>query len=67
LADPGVALTMFDMILMMGEGPEGLTASLKYKTELFDEATIVRLLRDFQNVLESIVSEPERRLSALEL
>lgn len=67
LADPGVTLTMFDLILMMGEGPEGLTASLKYKTELFDEPTIDQLLHDFQYVLESIVSQPERRLSALEL
>jgi non-ribosomal peptide synthetase component F len=67
LADPGVTLTMFDLILMMGEGPEGLTASLKYKTELFDEPTVVQLLHDFQYVLESIVSQPERRLSDLEL
>jgi non-ribosomal peptide synthase protein (TIGR01720 family) len=67
LAEPAVTLTLFDLILMMGEGPEGLTGSLKYRTELFDETTIQQLLRNFQYVLESIVSQPEQRLSSLEL
>ena len=67
LAEPAVTLTLFDLILMMGEGPEGLTGSLKYRTELFDETTIEQLVRNFQYVLESIVSQPERRLSTLEL
>ncbi len=67
LAESGVTLTMFDLILMMGEGPDGLSASLKYKTELFDDATIERLFRNFVYVLENIASQPDRRLSALEL
>ncbi|HKY30158.1 MAG TPA: condensation domain-containing protein, partial [Pyrinomonadaceae bacterium] len=62
LADAGVTLTMFDLILMMGEGPDGLTASLKYKTELFDESTIRRLFDEFVQVLESIVSQPDEKL-----
>ena len=40
---------------------------MEYNTDLFDAATITRLLGHFQTLLEGIVADPEQRLSALPL
>ena len=60
-------LSKFDMTLGMGEHPEGLHGSFEYATDLFDDDTITRLRANFQTLLEGIVDDPERRLSALPL
>jgi hypothetical protein len=36
-----------------------------YKQNLFDEITVDHLLGDFQSVLEQMVTQPERPLSAI--
>lgn len=59
-----VTLTTFDLVLMMWEEPDGLAGSLRYKTELFREATIERLLKDFQDILTIIASRPLQRIDA---
>jgi amino acid adenylation domain-containing protein len=46
----------FDLLVEMAEAPDGLFASFEYNTALFDEATIVRIMRHFQGLLESIVA-----------
>jgi hypothetical protein len=38
-----------------------------YKTQLFDAATIDRLLEDFQYVLERLVAQPEQALATCDL
>ena len=53
-----------DVTLFIENG-EPLRAALEYDAELFDEATIVRLSDHFQRLLEGIVADPERSLSAL--
>jgi non-ribosomal peptide synthetase component F len=57
----------FDLILFMVEEPEGLKTSLEYSTDLFDAATIVRMLRHFQTLLERIIADPQQRLADLPL
>jgi len=37
-----------------------------YSADLFDEATITRLIGHFQTLLESIVTNPEQRIANLQ-
>jgi amino acid adenylation domain-containing protein len=57
----------FDLTLNMGEVNESLFGSLMYNTDLFEASTIDRMLGHFQTLLESIVANPEQRLSDLPL
>ena len=62
---PDVALTTFDIILTLRERPQGLTGLCLYKTDLFDAATISRMLDDFQYVLGCLSTRPEQALATL--
>lgn len=59
--------TQFDLALTITEVADGLAAALQYSTDLFDRSTIVRMVDHFQRLLESIVADPEQRLSELTL
>ncbi|MBZ4421922.1 non-ribosomal peptide synthetase, partial [Myxococcus sp. RHSTA-1-4] len=63
--DSGAA--QVDLTLLATELPQGLRTAVVYRTDLFDEATVARLVAHFQTLLEGIVAHPERRLSALPL
>jgi amino acid adenylation domain-containing protein len=55
----------FDLTMSMEDSEQGLVGSLEYNTDLFDTATISRMLEHFQTLLEGIVANPEQRLSDL--
>jgi amino acid adenylation domain-containing protein len=57
----------FDLTLSVYESPAGLLASWNYATDLFDRATIARMARHFQGLLETIVDEPEQHIGQLPL
>ncbi|HET7237813.1 MAG TPA: condensation domain-containing protein, partial [Terrimicrobiaceae bacterium] len=57
----------FDLSLNVWESGPRLTGYLSYRTDLFDAATIKRMLAHFQTLLESIVNHPDKRVSALSL
>lgn len=57
----------FDLSLSMQEEAENLTGVLKYNSDLFDDATITLMLKQYQLLLESIVANPEQTLSSLPL
>ena len=57
----------FDLTLSMIEGEGGLRGSIEYNTDLFEEATIERMLGHYETLLEGIVADPEQRLSELPL
>jgi amino acid adenylation domain-containing protein len=46
-------------------GDRGITGLLEYSTDLFDRETIVRLVRHFSNLLQAVVADAERPISAL--
>jgi non-ribosomal peptide synthetase component F len=50
-------------------GPDGGSAEwncvLEYRTDIFEDATIGRMLRHFQILLDSIIADPTKRLSRL--
>ncbi|MFQ5794228.1 MAG: condensation domain-containing protein [Candidatus Bipolaricaulia bacterium] len=56
-----------DLEFHLWERPEGLRGFLVYNTDLFDAATITRMLEHFQILLEGIVADPEGRISDLPL
>jgi amino acid adenylation domain-containing protein len=57
----------FDLSLYVENTEQGLIASFEYNTDLFDAATIARMLGHFQNLLLGIVANPQARLSDLPL
>ncbi|MCC5610235.1 amino acid adenylation domain-containing protein [Nostoc sp. CHAB 5834] len=63
--DSGTA--KLDLTLSFKETEEGLTGCLEYKTELFDAATINRMLAHFQTLLAGIVANPKQPLDELPL
>src|SRR5207253_4193324 len=58
-------LAKFDLTLSMHEESEALRAVLNYSIDLFDGATIDRMIRHFQTLLEGIVADPDQRISDL--
>jgi amino acid adenylation domain-containing protein len=64
---PDSGTAKFDLTLVILEMGEALRADVEYCSDLFDGATIVRLLGHFQTLLEGIVADPDRRISALPL
>jgi amino acid adenylation domain-containing protein len=50
----------FDLTLIIFELGDGLTASFRYNSDLFDAATITRLAGYFDTLLESLVDAPDR-------
>ena len=57
----------FDLTLIAAEVAGGLQGTLEYNTDLFDKATIERLLGHFQMLLAGLVANPEARLSEISL
>ena len=57
----------FDLTLSMREEAEVLKASLEYNTDLFDAATIDRMLGHFQVLLKGIIADPNQRILDLSI
>ena len=58
-------MTKFDLSLSLAETPDGLVGGFEYRSDLFADTTITRMIGHFQTLLESIVADPDRRVSAL--
>ncbi|MGO9462606.1 MAG: amino acid adenylation domain-containing protein, partial [Isosphaeraceae bacterium] len=57
----------FDLTLVAAEQDDFLALSLEYNADLFDAATIDRLLDHFRTLLESIAAAPDRPIASLDL
>ncbi|MBD2773823.1 amino acid adenylation domain-containing protein [Iningainema tapete] len=57
----------FDLCISIKDTDSKLVFSWEYNTDLFESATIARILKHFQNLLESIVASPEGRIGELPL
>lgn len=55
----------FDLTLSVIELPQGLRVALEYNADLFEPATISRLLGCFVTLLESATSQPDQKISRL--
>ncbi len=60
-------IAQFDLSLTMVEVGNELSASLEYNTDLFDAATIKRMLGHFHTLLAAVAAGPSERLDRLPL
>ncbi len=63
----GGQTSQFDLTLFTSETPAGLRTSVVYNTDLFDAATIERMLHHFQMLLVGAMANPDERISKLPL
>ena len=55
----------FDLSVSLWQDGEELRGVFEYKTELFDEDTIARLIADYRELLERLADDPEAAISSL--
>jgi len=60
-----IGATKFDLLLNLVDGERGLSASLQYNADIFEERTPVRILDRFQTLLDRIVERPAAKLEEL--
>jgi len=63
----GSGIATFDLHLFMVEDETTLSGWLIYNTDLFDAASIARMVRHFQMILEAVVANPDQHISDLPL
>src|SRR5205085_1961337 len=63
--DSGTA--RFDLTLSMSDTASGLVGTLEYNTDLFDAATIARLLTHYSQLLTAACAAPDQPLASLPL
>lgn len=57
----------FDLTFELDERPEGIIGRVEYSTDLFDEATITRMIGHLQVLLAGIVQNPNQSIADLSL
>ena len=57
----------FDLTLSLREKGDGLEVELEYSTDLFNAATISKMIGHYRSLLEGIVADPEKRILDLPL
>ncbi|RKH11913.1 amino acid adenylation domain-containing protein, partial [Corallococcus sp. CA053C] len=63
----GNGTAKWDFLLMLVPEQEGLSATLEYRTDLFDSDDAARLWAGYLNLARAVVREPGRKVSALPL
>jgi natural product biosynthesis luciferase-like monooxygenase protein len=58
-------IAQFELELIMVEAEGALSGVLRYNTDLFEAATVERLAVHFQNLLKSVIDNPEHRVADL--
>lgn len=61
------ASSRFDLTVFASDRPEGVLLALEYSTDLFERATIRRLLAHFETLLRGAVANPELPISRVPL
>ncbi len=61
------ATTKFDFVFSLLETTQGLSGIMEYSTDLFEEATIERMMQHYRTTLEEMVSAPNQLLSEISL
>jgi natural product biosynthesis luciferase-like monooxygenase protein/amino acid adenylation domain-containing protein len=76
LGIPGLALTTyertyniskFDITLEVFEKDDALVLNVEYATELFRQATIDRFIAGFRRVVDAVISDADRKISAIKI
>jgi non-ribosomal peptide synthetase component F len=59
--------TKFDLTMMIAERADGARVALWYRTELFDAATVDRMLGHFRALIEHAIARPDTPVGDLEM
>ncbi len=65
--DVTIGAAKFDLYLELDERPDGVIGRFLYSTDLFDEATIARMIRHWTTILAAVVADPAATLARLPL
>jgi amino acid adenylation domain-containing protein/FkbM family methyltransferase len=57
----------YDVLLALNESSAGLLGGCTYRTDLFDRASMERLLEHFRQLLHAVSAEPERPLTQISM
>lgn len=57
----------FDLLLLLAEKGEGLKGLCEYSTDLFDLATVDRMIGHYLHLLEEVAASPDRSIETLSL
>jgi amino acid adenylation domain-containing protein len=63
----GKSSAKFDLAMEVEEEADRLYVQLKYNSDVFDAATVRRMLDHYRNLLESALADPDRRLWDLQV
>ena len=55
----------YDLTLVMSDSSKGLSGSFEYNTDLFNQSTIIRIVNHLQILVESIITDPDQKISLL--
>jgi natural product biosynthesis luciferase-like monooxygenase protein len=58
---------MLDLTLTLIDSEGRIAISLQYNTDLFDAATIARMMEDFESLIKAAVTDPQQSISDLPL
>ncbi|MBI5722126.1 MAG: amino acid adenylation domain-containing protein [Burkholderiales bacterium] len=57
----------FDLAVDVFDRPEGLRACFEYSTDLFDKATVVRMMAHYRRILQGMLADTSQRVGDLPL
>src|SRR6185369_3906747 len=60
-------VAQFDLTFLVAEANQQLIGSFQYCSDLFEESTIKRMCRNFEMLIDSIVTNPEESIFSLSL
>ncbi len=67
ISESYIGTARFDLLLSISEHNDRLEGVFEYSTDLFEEATIRRLLGHYQTILAGVVADPELSLATIPL
>src|SRR5439155_13079886 len=65
--EPLLEAAKFDLSLFVQESSQGIDAWMEYSTDLFETATVQRMLAHWQQALEALVQQPDQRVAEVPL
>jgi amino acid adenylation domain-containing protein len=60
-------VSKFDLTLYVSESDDGISVSFEYSHDLFEEATIERMLNHFENILKQSLENPDLKVQDLSI
>jgi amino acid adenylation domain-containing protein len=63
----GRGTAKFDLSVVVSDTAHGLQVGIEYNTDLFTDATVTKLLDQFEQILREVSRDPQQRVSAIRL